>query len=81
VRYLVAVRPDQILKILEVTDSFNIHREAVTIPLSADKDGSLTLLPDGKLRIVCPEQSPFDEWLGGLRHQLERMDLSRIVKQ
>lgn len=80
-RYMVAVRPEQILKVLEVTDSFNIHREAVTIPLSADKSGSVAILPNGKLRIVCPEQSRFDDWLIELRRQLEGMDLSKIVKQ
>ncbi len=79
-RCLVAVRPEQIIKILELTDAFNIHREAVTIPLSAEKGGSITLLPDGKLRIVCPEHTPFDQWLNQLRGQLEKMDLTRIVK-
>lgn len=78
-RCLVAVRPEQIIKILELTDSFNIHREAVTIPLSAEKDGSVTILPDGKLRIICPEQTGFDEWLSNVRGQLEKMDLTRIV--
>ena len=80
VRCLVAVRPEQVIKILELTDAFNIHREAVTIPLSAEKDGSVTLLADGKLRIVCPEHTRFDQWLTKLRGQLEEMDLTRIVK-
>jgi len=79
-RCLVPVRPEQIIKILELTDSFNIHREAVTIPLGAEKDGSVTLLPDGRLRIVCPEDMGFDEWLKGLQVQLGKTDLTRLVK-
>ena len=77
---LVPVRPEQIVKILELTDSLNIHREAVTIPLSAEKEGSVTLLPDGRLRIVCSEDMGFDEWLRGLRVQLGKTDLTRLVK-
>lgn len=79
-RCLVPVRPEQIIKILELTDSFNIHREAVTIPLGAEKDGSVTLLPDGRLRIVCPEDMGFDEWLKVLRVQLGKTDLTRLIK-
>ena len=75
-----AVRPEQILKILELTDSTGIHRESVTIPLTAEKEGRVWILPDGKLRIVCPEQQ-FDKWLVELRSQIERIDLSRISKR
>ncbi len=78
---MVAVRPEQILEILAITDSFGIHRETVTIPLSAEKEGSVSILPDGKLRIVCPEQAQYDKWLIELRSQLGRMDLSRFGKQ
>ena len=51
-----ALRPDQILRILEITDSFNLHRESIFIPLKTEENGSITILPDGRLRIVCPEQ-------------------------
>lgn len=81
VRYLVAVRPEQILKILELTDSFGIHREAVTIPLTAAKQGSVSILPGGKLRIICPEPQEFDKWLIVLRSQLEKVDLSGVSKR
>ena len=77
---LVAVRPEQILKILELTDSLGIHREAVTIPLTTEKDGTLSILPDAKIRIVCPEHQ-FDEWLVELRSQLEKADMSKVSKQ
>jgi len=75
---LSGVRPEQILKILELTDSFNVHREAVVIPLATDEEGKVNLLPDGKLRIVVPKNRPFDEWLAGLRAQLANMNLSGL---
>jgi hypothetical protein len=75
---LAALRPDQVLKILELTDSLNLHREAVFIPLSTEEHGSVTVLPDGRLRIICPNAGSFDEWLTELRGRLEKMDPSRI---
>jgi hypothetical protein len=77
----VAVRPEQILRILELTDSLGIHREAVMIPLAAEKEGHISILPDGKLRVVCPELAQFDKWLIELRSQLEKMDLTGITKK
>jgi hypothetical protein len=73
-----ALRPEQVLKILELTDSFNLHREAVYIPLAAEENGSVTLLPDGRLRIVCPRTGPFEAWLNELRVKLKKMDLSKV---
>jgi hypothetical protein len=72
------VSPEQILRILELTDLFNLHREAIFIPLVTEEIGSVTVLPDGHLRIVCPNKIPFDEWLNELRARLERLDLSTI---
>ena len=73
-----AVRPEQILKILEVTDSFNLHRESVFIPLGTEENGSVTILPDGRLRIICPRTGSYEEWLSELRGRLEKMDLSKV---
>jgi hypothetical protein len=73
-----ALRPEQILKILELTDSFSLHREAVFIPLTTDEKGDVRLLPDGRLRIICPSTMPFDKWLEDLRSRLEKMDLSIV---
>lgn len=72
------LRPEQILKILDITDSFNLHREAIFVPLKTEHDGSATILPDGRLRIVCPETGQFEAWLKQLRNELERMDLSKV---
>ena len=73
-----ALRPDQVLKILELTDSFNLHRESVFIPLGTEENGSVTLLPDGRLRIVCPRNIALQNWLEELRALLEKMDLSKV---
>jgi hypothetical protein len=77
---MAALRPEQILKILELTDSFDLHREKVLIPLGTQDEGSATTLPDGRLRIVVPTNKPFEEWLTELRAQLAKMNLSSIHK-
>ena len=73
-----SIRPEQVLKILELTDSFKLHREAILIPLGTEENGSATLLSDGRLRIISPGTASFERWLGELRSQLEKMDLSKI---
>jgi len=68
------VNPEQVLKILELTDLFNIHRESVFIPLTTSGNGDLSILPDGRLKIVCPSTGSFDGWLKDLRTRLESVD-------
>jgi len=75
---LTALRSDQILKILEITDSFNLHREAIMIPLTTKETGSVDLLADGRVKITCPARQPFDLWLKELRARLQEMDLAKI---
>ena len=77
---LVALRPEQVVRLLELTDSFNIHREAVVVPLATEEKGSVRVLPGEKLRMVCPNTLGFDEWLSDLRGQLQKMDLSKLRK-
>ena len=72
------LRPEQVMRILEVTDSFNLHRESVMIPLRLGSEGSVTILPDKRLRIVVPKARPFEDWLIELRSQLANMNLSDI---
>ena len=72
------VTPEQILKILELTDFLNIHRESVFIPLATKGDGDISILPDGRLRIVCPSTGPFDVWLPELKARLEKMDFASV---
>ena len=46
---LPALGSDQILKVLTLTDSLNLHRENILIPLTTVEQGSVDLLPDGRL--------------------------------
>ena len=72
-----AIRTDQVLEILVITDSFNLHRESVFIPLRTEEKGSITILPDGRLRIVCPTQH-FTTWIEQLRNELQGIDVSKV---
>jgi len=65
-----AVRPEEIMKILEVTDSFNFHREKIFIPLQTEEKGTAALQTDGRIRIVCPSKGLTEEWLLELRSLL-----------
>jgi hypothetical protein len=78
--HLGIVRPESILGILELTDSFGIHREAVLIPLTTAEEGAITMQPDGRIRIVCPDSVDLDEWLVELRDRLEKIDLTRVAR-
>jgi hypothetical protein len=70
------ISPEHVTKILELTDSFDLHREAVVIPLGMAEEGGVLPLPDKRLRITVPRNKPFDEWLVELRGTLAKMDLS-----
>jgi hypothetical protein len=72
---MAALRPEQILKILELTDSLNLHRETILIPLATEDEGSVTILADRRVRIVVPSNKPFEDWLTELRTQLTKMNL------
>ena len=72
---MAALHPEQILKILELTDSLNLHRETILIPLATENEGSVTILADRRVRIVVPSNKPFEDWLTELRTQLTKMNL------
>ena len=65
-----AVLPEEITKILEVTDSLSLHREKIVIPLQTVESGAATLQSDGRIRITCPRTGPTEEWLQKLRNML-----------
>lgn len=66
------------MKILEVTDSFNLSRESVFVPLVTSKEGEVKVMPDQRLNISVPEGKEFEEWLAELRGMLAKTDLSRV---
>jgi len=73
------VTPEQVMKILELTDSLNLHREAVVIPLLRRNGGGIAVLSDQRLQITVPRDRAFDEWIVELRDKLANMDLSTIL--
>jgi len=73
-----AINPQEIMRILELTDSFNLHRETIIVPLTKGDESSVTILPDHHLRIVVPKNKPFDEWLVELKTHLSSMNLSSV---
>ena len=75
---LAALRPDQILKVLQLTDSMNLHRESIYIPLTTATKGTIDILPDGRLKITCPNEESFDAWVSELQARLKQMDLSSV---
>jgi hypothetical protein len=75
---LTALRPDQILKVLQLTDSMNLHRESIYIPLTTAEKGTIEILSDGRLKIICPTEESFDAWLDELQSRLKQMDLSSV---
>jgi len=73
---MAAVTSQEVTKILELTDSFSLHREAIVIPLATGNLGGIEMLPDQRLRITVPSNRPFEEWLMELRGTLTKMNLS-----
>jgi hypothetical protein len=72
------VGAEQIIKILELTDSFNLSRESVIIPLRTAGQGEIKLLANQRLSITVPESGRFEEWLLEVQDKLAKMDLSTI---
>ena len=70
---LEAVTLREIQRIFEVTDALGIHREAVVIPLGTRHPGRVRRMPNGKFEIVVEKEDDFEEWVLGLRPQLEAL--------
>src|SRR5207245_10592757 len=58
---------NQINRILEVTDEFELDREWIEIPLSAASHGKIDKLPNGKIEIVVDAVLQFVEWTAEAR--------------
>ena len=68
-----AVSFQQISQILELTDQLDISREAVEIPLSPERPGTVRRLTNGKIEIVVDADLPFDEWLSTVRQTVQSL--------
>jgi len=76
---MATVTPEQVMKILELTDSLELHREAVVIPLLKRNGGGVAVLSDRRLQITVPSDRAFDEWFVELRDKLANIDLTTIL--
>ncbi|MBI3300635.1 MAG: hypothetical protein HYZ72_00935 [Deltaproteobacteria bacterium] len=56
----------QIEQIFEILDRLAISREAVVIPLRPQGMGSVKRLSNGKLEIIVPADTPFEQWSASL---------------
>jgi len=73
VEELRAILPEEVMKILEVTDSLSLHREKILIPLKTEEKGNAILQSDGRIRITCPNEGVSAEWLENLRSLLDKI--------
>lgn len=73
------VTAQQMNRILEVSDSLSIHREAVVVPLGPEGTGSVRL-SGNKIEITVPSEGDFETWIAGLPKQIARLDLSGVRK-
>lgn len=70
---LKAVTLKEIERIFEVLDAMNISREAVVIPLRPEHPGRVSIMKDGKLEIVVERDGDFEQWVSGLRAQIDSL--------
>lgn len=66
------VSMEEIHRVLALTDSLGIHREAVKIPL-AKGVGAVRQLPDGRFEIVIDAEQEFTATLVSVEHQLRSL--------
>ncbi|HEX9726675.1 MAG TPA: hypothetical protein VGC53_20520 [Vicinamibacteria bacterium] len=71
------VTPKQMERILELTDSMAIHREAVVVPLGPEGQGRVRLVRN-KIEITVPEEGDFEAWLRGLPAAIAELDLTEV---
>ena len=64
---------EQINRILELTDTLELDREWIEIPLYAVSPGKIHKLPNGKIEIVVDADVPFDEWLVAAKQRLQHV--------
>ena len=75
---IVLVTPEQIERVLALTDTFSLSRDSVVIPLKTmEPDGKAMVLPDGKVLLHPPPAPTFEAWLKKLPEALASMDLRK----
>lgn len=67
-------------RILAVTDSLQLHRDWVVIPIDAAEIARELQQPDGKIILHAPKRERFEAWLKGLRVKLMELDLGAVPR-
>jgi hypothetical protein len=63
----------QIEQIFVILDRLGISREAVVIPLRPHGIGNVRPLQNGKLEIVVPAETPFEQWYASLEGTIQQL--------
>jgi hypothetical protein len=69
--------PADVRRILEVTDSLGIHREAVRVPLPRRGEGAVRVTASSQVEIVAPA-GDLGPWLDALPAMLRALDLDAV---
>ena len=70
----------QVSKVYDLTDSLELNRDWVVVPLIGAPQGLEMLMPDGKILIRPVGGDRYDAWFVGLKTRLESLDLSRALR-
>ena len=70
------IGPREIHRILAVTDSLQLHRESISVPLATRGEGNVRLLGE-RIEIVAPA-GDFEAWLQNLPARIQALDLTRV---
>ncbi len=68
-------------EVFEVTDSLEIHRERVTVPLEKEGQGAVRRAADGKIEIVVPAKLALAAWLPTLKAELVKLGIEPRDKE
>ncbi len=72
--------PEDVARILAVTDSLALHRDWVVVPIDAVDEGREVQQPDGKIILHAPRRDRFEAWLRGLRDRLQGLNLGMVPR-
>lgn len=65
--------------IFEVTDSFGISREAISVPLAKENPGYVRKLLSGEIEIVVPVDPNISHWMPTLYSELKELGYSEEI--
>ena len=60
-------------QVFDVTDTFGIDRETISVELSKEDPGVVQLAVDGSLEITLPLSTPLEAWASTLAAELDRL--------